>query len=155
MWNKRYKNGYANVQKNYFLIGRNENRVAFAHSIPSVRRWKKSYIHLGDYVTLAQAWIWECKINQLDSILRCGDTAMFPVAKLPKEYKTITETEVNLIDSHYVTGSKIIQNGNYYVLNPVLIHRKRQHLDCTATGWHVIKIGRRAETHDFAKPTID
>lgn len=152
MWEKRTRNGYPNVRKNYFLVGRNENGVAFAHPIPSVRRWTRE--NWGDLVRRAQAWVWDVSIADLEKIQRCGDTALLPVSS-PPDVPTLPEKKIALVDSHVLSGREIRRNGQIYVLSGRISHRKRQHPSVRVSGWSVALIGRRAETHDFANPTVD
>lgn len=76
---KSRKNWWPSLRKNYFLVGRNETHIVFAHPIPA------GTVHSAiqrdpnpDYVVQAvRAWIFDVPIDKLVTILRHGDVAGF------------------------------------------------------------------------------
>jgi hypothetical protein len=71
-WEKRTRRGYANVQKSYFLLGRNEDNTAFAHPVES--RVIHHAIKTGQDVCRAcQNWMFK---GDYTKMIRQGDIAM-------------------------------------------------------------------------------
>jgi hypothetical protein len=153
LWNKATRNGYARILKNYFLIGRNENGVAFAHPIPSVRKWNIE--KMGDGVKKAMEWIFDTK--EIEKIKRNGDTCLIELENInEKKYEVVQENKLNIIDSHFVEAEKILKKDDVIIIfNGVLFHEKNQHPAQITKKYAVIKIGRRYETHDFSRATKD
>ena len=154
----RYANGYANIRKNYFMIGYNENGNPFAHPISAhmVHAAIKKDDSVDYVVRAARAWIWGIKPEQLGTILRNGDVAMIPVKSVPKKNVEIRTGMEKIIDSHYIYSREIRFNGKkIYAYNPTLRHMKRQHPTQKGIGWYKIMVGNRADYHEFARPTAD
>lgn len=148
---RRYKNGFGNVRKSYFLIGRNEDNTAFAHAIES--RVIHSAINTGrDVVKAVQDWIFGCDYS---NVIRQGDLALVPVRKVNTEAKIIEGNTHLLEDSHQLTASDIRKNGVLYALDPALLHIPGTHPAVSAKGWYKVIVGKRASHWDFAAPTID
>ncbi len=168
LYEKRSKNGYANIRKNYFLIGRNENKNAFAHPIPSplIKKWI-DYDELGTAVKKAQNWIFKENKN----ILRQGDVALVSISQEEKNEKITKLNDLYEIESmtdfsyksHFLTADEILiarskenhKKFKLYALNAKLVHTKNQHKEIEILGWSKFIVGRREATWDFANPTID
>jgi len=148
---RRYRNGFGTVRKSYFLIGRNEDNTAFAHSVES--RVIHSAINTGrDVVKAVQDWIFQCDYKK---VIRQGDLALIPVRKVNTE-ATIIEGNIHVLeDSHQLTASDIRKNGVLYAFNPSLVHLPGTHPAVSAKGWYKVVVGKRASHWDFAAPTID
>lgn len=148
---RRSANRYPEIRKSYFLIGRNEDNTAFAHSVES--RVVHSAINNGrDVVKAVQDWIFQCDYNK---VIRQGDLALVPVRTVNKEAVTIEGNTHLLEDSHKLTASDIRINGVLYALDPELIHLPGTHPSVSAQGWYKVVVGKRAKHWDFAAPTID
>ena len=156
-YSKRYKNGYSNIKKNYFLIGYNENGNPFAHPIPStvVHGAIKKDRSIKSPVKAAQAWIWGIKQEKLNTVLRNGDVAMVPVKVVPRKDVIISKGMERIVDSHFIYSKEIRKNGSIYALNPTIRHMKRQHPTIMGKGWFKVIVGNRANYHEFAAPTAD
>lgn len=156
---RQYKNGFGNTKKSYFLIGYNENGNPFAHPVSGhkIHAAIKKDPSPESPVRAARAWIWGIKEDQLDRVLRNGDTALIPAKRPPKTAEEITPDNgmMKIIDSHYIYSRDIRLNGDIYAHNPTLRHFKNQHPTQKGKGWYKIVIGNRAQNHDFARPTID
>lgn len=153
-WEKQRKNGYANVQKSYFLLGRNEDDSAFAHAVES--RVIHHAIKTGQDVCRAcQNWIFG---GDYTKMIRQGDIALIPMKATAHIRKAELEDRPGVVleDSHHLTAVEIRRNGALYAKNPSIIHLPGTHPDHkNLRGWYKIVVGRRGRTHDFAAPTID
>lgn len=146
---KARKNGFADVRKSYFLVGRNEDQTVFAHPVES-RVIHHAIRTDGNVIQAVQSWIFGVDYTR---VLRQGDVALVP-AKNPIGAESDT-TEVTLQESHRITGTAIRENGSVYILNPVAVHLPGVHPIVEATGWYKVLVGRRADSYSFARPTID
>lgn len=146
---RRRKNGFGNVRKSYFLIGKNEDGRVFAHAVES--RVIHAAIRKGaDVILSVQNWIFDCDYTK---VIRQGDLAMIPVKKAAAPQ---LETEEYVIEhSHKLTADEIRLNGSLYAKNPHLFHMPQTHPEVRGTGWFKIVVGNRAKFWDFAAPTID
>lgn len=156
-YRKMYKNGFANVRKNYFLIGYNENGNPFAHPLQAqtIHAAIKKDPSIKSPVRAAQAWIWGIKKEKLKEILRNGDVALIPVDKTFKKGVEDIKGPLRVVDSHFIYTTKIYKNGALYAYNPTIRHMKGQHPTQKGKGWFKIMIGNRAGFHNFARPTKD
>lgn len=150
-WRKESKNGFARIRKNWFLIGRNEDKTTFAHCIES--RVIHAAIRKGTCPILAcQDWIFGADYKK---VLRQGDIALVPVKRLPREYTEI-QGKVTFRESHEIAAEKIVHYGNeYYAINPVLTHTKQQHPLLVGLGTFRITGGLSKSAWRFANPTLD
>ena len=150
-YEKRYKNGFGNIQKSYFLCGRNEDDTAFAHPVES--RVIHHAISKGtDIIRVVQNWIFG---GEYTSVIRQGDMCFLPMKKKPVS-DTILGNKVILQGSHELLAVEIVTNGNnMYAKNPELWHLGGVHPVLFEEGWFKIVVGRRGNYHDFATPTID
>jgi hypothetical protein len=148
---KAHKGYFPQIRKSYFLIGRNEDNHAFAHSVES--RVIHDAINKGkDVIKAVQDWIFGCDYKK---VIRQGDLAMIPVKRLNPAAVAL-EGEKHLIEnSHELTSADIRKNGELYAIDPLLIHLPGTHPTVQAQGWYKIVVGKRASHWDFAAPTID
>lgn len=149
---RRYKNGYPNIRKNYFLIGRNEDGTTFAHAVshaPIFAAIKKDK----DVVLAVQNWIFG---GSYADMVRQGDLCLLPLTVRPAGSKGQMRRTAILEGSHRLTATQVAEvDGRLYAKNPHLTHLPGTHPDVEAGGWCRIMIGRRAEFWHFAAPTID
>lgn len=111
-----------------YVVGTNENGVAFCHSVPN------------NISTLEHAikWIWrDCVIEA-----RHGDVG---VADCKLKHVKGEIEDIRIIDSHYVRGEIYKKQNQIFVRNGVLYHKKRQHPDVEiGDAWKRIIVGRRS-----------
>lgn len=156
-----HKNWYLQVRKSYFMIGWNENGNTFAHPIGSgvVHGAIKRDPSPESPVRAARAWIWGIDEKRLSGVLRNGDVALIPAKCPQKEVDIFGGGEYRVDDDvasdHHVIADQLRVNGAVYALNPRLYHRKGQHPAARGEGWYRVVVGRRADFHDFARPTVD
>jgi len=148
----RKKAGYwPKIQKNYFLLGRNEDATTFAHSVSSgvihaaIRRGR-------DVIKAVQDWIFQ---GDYAAMLRQGDLALIPCSRRPSAPKIAKRTMV-LESSHRLVANAIRQNGQLFAKNPHLVHVPGTHPEIQGENrWYKIAVGKRADFWKFATPTID
>lgn len=149
---RRYKNGYPNIRKNYFLIGENEDGTAFAHPVSA------NVIHAAiragrDVILAVQNWIFG---GDYESLVRHGDLALIPMKSRPAGTKGQLRKVALLESSHRLEAAQIANvDGRIYAKNPTLIHLPGTHPTVEASGWNRVVIGRRADFWKFAAPTVD
>lgn len=150
-YEKRYRNGFGNIQKSYFLCGRNEDDTAFAHPVES--RVIHSAIAKGnDPIRAVQNWIFG---SDYTKVIRQGDLCFLPLKKKPVANEDLGNHLV-LQGSHELHAIKIMRkDGMIYAENPELFHLGGVHPAQYELGWYKIVIGKRGNYHDFATPTID
>ncbi len=84
---RRYRNGYANLHKDYVLVGRNEETGALfrhpvsAHAIHAAIR--KDETDPVAPIRAAQRWMWGVSDKQLSSGIRQGDILIVPARGRP------------------------------------------------------------------------
>jgi hypothetical protein len=148
---KRKASHWLRVRKNYFLIGRNENGRAFAHAIPSPRRFT------ADAVEFALCSIWRCTPRQLERVVRNGDVGFVP-ARRPADLEPI-DFPVALAESHLVRGRLFFSpsRGELYAEGEAEIrHLKEQHAPARiSSGFYAVRAGFRAATWNFSRQTAD
>lgn len=149
---KRKSHYWTRVRKNYFLVGRNEDSTAFAHCVPS------QVIHHAikanrEVVEACQTWIFGCDYSR---VIRQGDLALVPFARLPVGAVEQTERRLTIADSHVVTADRFWKLGdNIYVDNPYLVHQPQTHAEVIAKGLHRLVLGSRAAAWSFSPESID
>jgi hypothetical protein len=121
---KRYRNGFADIKKSYFLIGRNEDNTVFAHPV----EWRVVHGAIRgnkEVVRAVQNWIFG---QDYARVIRQGDIALLPLRskKTPSKTEPITNHFV-LQGSHEVVAEEVRVNGNLYVKNPSLYHLPKTH----------------------------
>lgn len=158
-WEKRTKNGWARIRKNYFLLGRNEDRSFFAHSISSgvVHSAIKKDPSPQSPVIAAQKWIFGLsKEADLAKIRRQGDLALLPSKTPPKSKSEQVCNTVLIENSHLLKAELIVLVGDQlYAKNASLSHLPGQHPYIHLQGWSKVIVGQRASFWRFATPTID
>lgn len=143
-----YKNGFANVHKNYFLVGRGEITGApFSHcvSAQAVRSAVRRGADAAGVVRAVQRWMFQLSEKQLSRAVRQGDVVMTPCrapAGLPGKQK-----KVLIGGSHELRAAEIVevdQGFEYLARDPSLHHLKRQHdpLYAPADGWYLVRQAR-------------
>lgn len=147
---RREKRGYyIQVRKNYFLLGRNEDGSVFAHCVGAGKI--HSSIKKGKCpVKAVQDWIFG---KDYKKVLRQGDLGLYPSRKP----KGVTLTGSFLYEeSHRIDSKQIcIAGEKIYLYNPAITHLRGVHPRIEGQGWYQLLEARRAESWDFAKPTID
>lgn len=146
---RRHKNWYGNVRKNYYLLGTNEDGTTFAHPVSS------NVIHAAirrdaDVVLAVQNWIFD---GDYANMIRHGDLALVPVKSAPAPLTD--RTEMVLENSHQLTAQAIRLNGHLYAKNPTLVHLPGTHPTVSGQGWFRVQVGNRAAFWKFAVPTVD
>ena len=151
-WEKRRKNGFANVQKSYFLLGRNEDKTAFAHPVES-RVIHHAIKSNKDVIRAVQDWMFGCDYTK---VLRQGDVCLYPCKKPSAPTMDKTEVSVDGEGSHFLTAKEIRLNGSLYALDPSISHIPGTHPNFIGlNGWWKVVVSKRGRYHDFATPTID
>ena len=150
-YEKRYKNGFANIQKSYFLCGRNEDDSAFAHPVES-RVIHHAISGGNDVIRAVQSWIFGTDYTK---VIRQGDLCLVPIKKKKVEGNMLGKSLV-LQGSHELFAEGIVKNGdNLYAINPELWHLGGVHPVQYEVGVFKVVVGKRGNYHDFATPTID
>ena len=146
-YEKAHKNWWPSVRKNYFLIGRNEDGIAFSHPVES--RVIHYAISKGrDVIKSVQDWMFG---GDYAGMLRQGDVAFLPLSR--PNAPEIGETAVVVAGNHEIVARKIRQNGNLYVQDFTASHP--QHPTVAARGWYKVIESNRAKYWKFAAPTKD
>lgn len=152
---------YTRVRKDYYLIGRNENGLAFAHPIPEFRRSARIQRELTAGVRIALAKIWGCDEDDLSDIVRNGDVAFVPVDRLPSGATLVESGEGIVRESHHLGAlgnGKLYRAGDdlYATGRARLDHAKHQHPTARVRGgvWRVVA-GGRGRVWGFSRPTAD
>lgn len=146
------KNGFANIRKNYFLCGTNEDGTVFAHSVSA------NVIHAAvraerDVVQAVQDWIFG---GDYAGMVRHGDLALLPMKSRPAGTKGQLRKVAVLESSHQLQATQIADvDGRIYAKNPTLKHIPGTHPPVSGNGWYRVMVGRRADFWKFAAPTID
>lgn len=159
---RKHPRRFTRVRKNYFLVGRNEGTgQPFAHPIES-RVVHAAVARDGSpesAVIAARAWIFQVSPDKLDRVLRHGDVALVPVARVPVGDRVVVSDApagVQVIDAHVLMATEIITvSGRTYARDPLLQHLKGQHADVRGDGWYRVQVGVRADTWSFSRPTAD
>ncbi len=148
----RKKAGYwPTIQKNYFLVGRNEDGTTFAHSVSSAVI--HAAIRLGrDVINSVQNWIFQ---GDYAAMLRQGDLALIPCSRRPSAPK-IAKRTIILESSHRMTANVLRQNGQLFAKKPRLVHIPGTHPEIAGDDrWYQVVVGKRADFWKFATPTVD
>ena len=146
---KRRTNYYPEIKKSYFLLGRNEDKSIFAHSVES--RVIHSAIKKNvDVIKAVQKWIFGCDYKK---IIRHGDLALIPVKKVSGE---ILQKQTILIEQSHMLNADVLKvNGSLYAKNPKLEHLQKVHPAIEGKGWYKVAVAKRSKFWDFAAPTLD
>ncbi|MBX3531986.1 MAG: hypothetical protein KF849_15360 [Rhizobiaceae bacterium] len=156
---RRYQNGYANVHKDYVLIGRNEETKALfrhpvsAHAIHAAIR--KDGTDPVAPIRAAQRWMWGVTDAQLMAGIRQGDILIVPARGRPAKAERTEAESVLVGGTHEVHAMAFCRDakGIVYALGPTVRHTKGQHLAAYGDGdfWHSIRVGREADTWEWGK----
>jgi hypothetical protein len=144
---------FAQIRKNYFLLGHNEDNSVFAHSVPS------AVIHSAlrrgaDAILAVQNWIFD---GDYTGLLRQGDLALIPCSKRPSAPR-ITKRTALLEQSHQLKANILRQSedGQLWAKFPALTHVPGQHPFVQGENrWYKVAVGQRASFWRFAAPTVD
>lgn len=151
-YEKRHKNWFPSVHKNYFLVGTNEDATTFAHAVSHAPVFAAIRAER-DVVKAVQDWIFG---GDYCGMLRHGDLALIPMKSRPAGSKGQLRKVALLEESHELKATQIANvEGRIYAKNPSLHHLPGTHSDVNATGWYRIVVGKRASFWKFAAPTID
>lgn len=152
-WSKRSKRAWSKVRKNYYLIGRNEDKTFFAHSIQSQVIYSAIKRNV-NVIQACQSWIFGADYKK---VIRQGDLALVPLHVTGGD--TLVEKGCTLEESHLLVADELRLNGKngktLYAKNPKLTHIPEKHPFVTGKGWYKVMVGKRASYWDFASPTVD
>lgn len=151
---RRYRNGYANIHKDYVLVGRNEETGEYfrhpvsAHAVHAAIR--KDETDAVAVVRAAQKWMWQVTDMQLAAGIRQGDILIVPAKGKPANAEAIEADTVLVAGTHEVHASAFCRDkkGVVFAYGPTVRHTKGQHLTAYGDGdfWHSIRVGREADT---------
>lgn len=163
---KCYITKYGNsVRKQYYLIGRDASQL-FAHPIESPIRSQAALATPESLVQYVLTKIWDCKPTELPNLIRQGDVALLPVAKVPAAATARTDVTpdgdgvmMTLRDSHRLRAAEILECRDQIFCRGLktLTHTKRQHKHIRGrkNQAYRVLIGRRDEAWRFTAPTAD
>ena len=166
--------GFNAILKNYALVGRNEDGSAYSHPVSCyVRRTDTT---IGAMCGKAQGWIFgiRSRLKDKDAVLqqmwRQGDVALSPLElsegrRSPFEAPLdIAETKrpdgpVQVMDTHWLEAcSEVMVDDSGEAVaarDPVLVHRRGEHMPLALKGVYRIHRGRREEWHEHSVETLD
>ncbi len=151
-YEKRHKNWWPSIRKNYFLVGTNEDGTTFAHSVshaPIFAAIRAEH----DVIRAVQNWIFG---GDYCAMIRQGDLALIPMKARPAGTKGQLRKSAVLEESHELSATQIATvEGRIYAKNPTLVHMPGTHSTISGLGWYRIIVGKRASFWRFAAPTID
>lgn len=156
---RRYRNGYANIHKDYVLVGRNEETKAlFRHPVSGYSihaAIRKDATDPVAAIRAAQRWMWGVTDAQLEAGIRQGDILIVPARGRPAEAEVIEAETVLVGGAHEVHAAAFCRDrkGVVYALGPTVRHTKGQHVAAYGDGdfWHSIRVGREADTWEWGK----
>jgi hypothetical protein len=151
---RRYRNSYANIHKDYVLVGRNEiTNELFRHPVSAhavhagIRKNDKDPVAA---VRAAQRWMWGVSDKQLASGIRQGDILIVPAKGKPAHAEMIEADTVLVGETHEVHASAFCRDrkGVVFAYGPTVRHTKGQHLTAYGGGdfWHSIRVADSAKT---------
>lgn len=151
-FNRRREGDFPQIRKNYFLLGRNEDGRAFAHSV-SAHLVRAAARNDRDVVLAVQDWIFG---GDYKAMIRQGDLALMPLSRRPSVPK-VPERTALLEKSHRLKANIIRRDGDsIYAKNPHLVHIPGTHPEVKGGNrWYRIIVGERARFWRFAAPTVD
>lgn len=151
-YEKRHKNWFPSIRKNYFLVGTNEDGTTFAHAVSHAPIFAAIRSER-DVVKAVQDWIFG---GDYCAMIRHGDLALIPMKSRPAGTKGQLRKSAVLEESHELSATQIANvEGRIYAKNPTLVHLPGAHPTVSGHGWFRIVVGKRAEFWKFAAPTID
>lgn len=154
---RRYRNGYANIHKDYVLVGRNEiTNELFRHPVSA------HAVHAGirkddmdpvAAVRAAQRWMWGVSDEQLARGIRQGDILIVPARGKPAHAEMIEADTVLVGETHEVHASAFCRDrkGVVFAYGPTVRHTKGQHLTAYGDGdfWHSIRVADTAKAWEW------
>ncbi|MFU0507376.1 hypothetical protein [Pseudaminobacter sp. NGMCC 1.201702] len=154
---RRYRKGYANIHKDYVLVGRNGiTNELFRHPVSShavhagIRKDDKDPVAA---VRAAQRWMWGVSDKQLASGIRQGDILIVPAKGKPAQAEMIEAETVLVGGTHEVHAAAFCRdrNGVVFAYGPTVRHTKGQHLTAYGDGdfWHSIRVAASATTWEW------
>jgi hypothetical protein len=154
---RRYAKGFANIHKDYVLVGLNETGTAFRHPVgahglhAAIRKDPADPIAV---VRAAQKWMWEVTDKQLEKGIRQGDVFLYPVRGRPANFAPISETTVVVGESHQINAREFVRDGKgrVYALGPTIRHSKNQHDPVYGEDdetWHAVRLAREANAWEW------
>lgn len=154
---RRYRKGYANIHKDYVLVGRNEiTNELFRHPVSShavhagIRKDDKDPVAP---VRAAQRWMWGVSDKQLASGQRQGDILIVPAKGRPAYAEMIEADTVLVGGTHEVHAAAFCRDrkGVVFAYGPTVRHTKGQHLTAYGDGdfWHSIRLAASAPTWEW------
>lgn len=154
---RRYRNGYANIHKDYVLVGRNEiTNELFRHPVSAhavhagIRRDDQDPVAA---VRAAQRWMWGVSDKQLASGIRQGDILIVPAKGKPARAEMIEADTVLVGGTHEVHAAAFCRDrkGVVFAYGPTVRHTKSQHLTAYGDGdfWHSIRVAASAPTWEW------
>jgi hypothetical protein len=155
---RRYRNGFANVHKAYFLVGYTETGSPFRHPVSAhtIRAAIRRGSDAAEVVRVAERWIFGVTPNQYARSVRQGDVLMFPARGRPPSDAKPVGRRLLLLDSHELRAHEIAQDakGEIWAYDPAIYHLKEQHVPLYAPdvdGWWIVRPGREGASYDFAE----
>ncbi|WP_395517442.1 hypothetical protein [Pseudorhizobium flavum] len=153
---KRYAKGFANIHKDYVLVGRNEiTNELFRHPVSA------HAVHAGirkdeddpvSAVRSAQRWMWGVNDKQLAAGVRQGDVLMVPASK-PANADKIEAESVVVGGSHEVRSNEFLKSskGMIFAFAPRIKHTKDQHdmVFANEDRWYSIRVAEEASTWEW------
>lgn len=154
---RRFKNGYLNVHKTYFLVGYNELTGApFRHPVSATAVRAAVRKHGSDQCSVikaVQAWMFRVTLKQLEASTRQGDVLATPVRVRPDGLIPVQGIEAR-VDSHIVWGLSVATDPTdstvLWVQNPVLTHERDQHEPVMLEGSYRVTLARESRAWNFA-----
>jgi len=154
---RRYRRGYANIHKDYVMVGRNEitnelfRHPVSAHSIhAAIRKDENDPVAP---IRAAQRWMWGVTEKQLEKGIRQGDILIVPAKGKPANAEMIEADTVLVGGTHEVHATEFCKDrkGIVFAFAPTVRHTKGQHLAAYGDGdfWHSIRVAREADTWEW------
>ena len=155
---RRYRDGFANTHKSYFLVGFTETGAPFRHPVSAhtIRAAGRRGDSPAEVVRTAERWIFAVTPAQYARAVRQGDVLMFPARGRPAPDADRLGRRLLLLNSHEIRAHEIVEDvkGEIWAYDPAIYHLKEQHIPLYAPdvdGWWIVRPGREGTTHDFAE----
>lgn len=158
---KRYAKGFANIHKDYVLVGQNEITNDFfrhpvsGHAVHAAIR--KDASDAVAPVRAAQRWMWNVTEKQLEKSIRQGDILMVPSRK-PSEKHNLVDTHTVVVGgSHEIRSTKIHARycgddvEDVIAWCPTVVHTKDQHdpIFAEEERFYSIRVAQEAATWEW------
>jgi hypothetical protein len=155
---RRYRNGYANLHKAYFLVGFTEADAPFRHPVSghAIHAAIRGGASPKAVVEAAECWIFRVTRARNTRSVRQGDIVMVSARGRPRASSQIVGQRLVLLDSHEIRAHEIVRDpeGEIWAYDPAVDHLKGQHAPLHAPdidGWWILRPGREGTTYDFAR----